>query len=155
MFSNEIHIPDTAATEACAARMALANVAGGVIYLEGELGAGKTTLVRGWLRALGYDGAVRSPTYTLLETYDLTRGRVLHLDLYRLRDAEEVHYLGLGDALEASAIVFIEWPSLGRGYLPQPDLILSLDYATSGRTFRFDAKTAAGQAWANAAQSVS
>ena len=142
-----VPVRDANATEALGARLANAGAPAGVIFLEGELGAGKTTFVRGWLRALGFDGPVRSPTYTLMESYELPRGRVLHLDLYRVRDPEEVDYLGLGDALDAQTVAFIEWPSLGRGYVPDPDLIIAIDYAPQGRVFRLDARTAAGAAW--------
>ncbi|MEE4174896.1 MAG: tRNA (adenosine(37)-N6)-threonylcarbamoyltransferase complex ATPase subunit type 1 TsaE [Xanthomonadales bacterium] len=120
-----------------------------VLYLEGDLGAGKTTFVRALLRALGYEGAVKSPTYGLLELYDLPRpnpeplldsgaspsggmapeGRlqVIHLDLYRIADPGEVEYLGLADLLDGRSILCVEWPEQGGGALPAPDLVLALE----------------------------
>lgn len=104
-----------------------------VIYLTGDLGTGKTTLVRGLLRGLGYDGPVRSPTYTLLEPYELPTLRLYHLDLYRVADAEELEYLGLRDLLDDESLLVVEWPERGEGALPPPDLILGLAYLGEGR----------------------
>lgn len=104
-----------------------------IVFLEGDLGTGKTTLTRGILRGLGHRGAVRSPTYTLLEPYDLGPLRLYHLDLYRLGDPEELEYLGLRDLLDRDSVLFVEWPQRGCGALPPPDLEIRLDYRGPGR----------------------
>jgi len=112
-----------------------------VVYLDGDLGTGKTTLVRGVLRELGHHGSVRSPTYTLLEPYDLGTLRLFHLDLYRLGDPEELEYLGLRDLLDADSVLFVEWPRRGIGVLPPADLEIRFAYSESGRVLELTPRT--------------
>ncbi len=116
---------------------------GGVITLSGELGTGKTTLVRGALEAEGVSGGVRSPTYTLVEYYPLQRFAVAHFDLYRLADAEELEYLGYRDYLNQQTLCLIEWPERASGYLHAVDLEITLEYLEQGRRLQF----AAGTKW--------
>ena len=106
---------------------------GGVITLSGNLGAGKTTLVRGALESLGVTSGVRSPTYTLIEYYELQPLSIAHLDLYRLADGEELEYLGYRDYLNSSTICLIEWPKRALGYLDNVGLEVSIDYDIDGR----------------------
>jgi len=105
----------------------------GLVFLHGELGAGKTTLVRGWLHALGHRGKVKSPTYTLVEPYELDVGRIYHLDLYRLTDVAEMEYLGVREMLAEDALLLIEWPQHGAGWLPQADLLIDIAHCGPSR----------------------
>ena len=114
---------------------------GGVITLSGELGTGKTTLVRGALEAEGVDGGVRSPTYTLVEYYPLPRFAVAHFDLYRLADPEELEYLGYRDYLNQQTLCLIEWPQRAGGYLHAIDLEIKLEYVAQGRRVELSAGT--------------
>ena len=107
-----------------------------VIALQGDLGAGKTTLVRGLLRAAGHTGPVRSPTYTLMEPYEVGDRRVLHLDLYRLADPGELDFLGVRDELEDGALVLVEWPDRGVGVMPPWGLEVALSDHGDGRCAR-------------------
>ncbi len=120
---------------------------GGVVFLEGTLGAGKTTLSRGLIQALGHEGAVRSPTYTLVEEYPLDEVSVCHFDLYRLGDPEELEYIGIRDYFDDGRLCLIEWPQRGQGMLPEADLIITIDDALQSRILSWTANTDKGQQW--------
>ena len=104
-----------------------------VIFLLGDLGAGKTTLVRGFMHAAGHTGAVKSPTYNIVEEYKLNKRLFFHFDLYRLVDPEELEWIGITDYLQEQSICFIEWPEKGEGYLGSADVILSMTTTDQGR----------------------
>lgn len=110
---------------------------GGIIALCGNLGSGKTTLVRGALESLGVSSGVRSPTYTLIEYYEFDQLCIAHLDLYRLADGEELEYLGYRDYLDSTTVCFIEWPERAEGYLTGIGLEIDIDYDVDGRLLEF------------------
>ena len=145
MSERTLFLPDEAAQQAFGAALAAACPRRALIFLRGDLGAGKTTLVRGFLRGRGHEGAVRSPTYTLIEPYELADGNVYHLDLYRLGDPEELEYLGLRDLLAEDAVLLIEWPERGEGWLPPPDLVIELEHQPQGRTLRLRSLSVTGE----------
>lgn len=145
----DMHLADEEATAALGADLARSLPPLAVVHLHGDLGAGKSTLARAMLRALGVTGTIRSPTYTLVEQYPLPQGGVaLHLDLYRIADAGELEFLGL-DTGEAR-LWLVEWPERGQGGLPSADITIELAVLGSGRQGRLRPGSPVGVAWASA-----
>ena len=134
------------AMESFGEAFSLVLTSGAVVYLEGDLGMGKTTLVRGVLRGLGYQGPVKSPTYTIVEPYDLSGFEAFHFDLYRVADAEELEFMGIRDYFTDGSLCLIEWAEMGRGALPEADLVISLSLIRQGRHVSVDAYTEKGRA---------
>ncbi len=143
-----VPLPGEAATNALARQLAPAVRGGGVVFLRGELGAGKTTFARALLRALGVGGRVKSPTYTLLERYKVDGRDAFHLDLYRIADPGELEWLGLDELDSPATLVLVEWPERGAGALPAADLYVTLEHAaTGGRHAYLSAASERGHKW--------
>ncbi|STZ76291.1 tRNA (adenosine(37)-N6)-threonylcarbamoyltransferase complex ATPase subunit type 1 TsaE [Bergeriella denitrificans] len=138
-------LPDEEATLAAGARWAASLAAPLVVYLQGDLGAGKTTFVRGLLRAAGYGGAVKSPTYALVESYPLAGFTLHHFDLYRFASPEEWEDAGLDDLFGAGSICLIEWPQQGGGFTPPADVTVALAHEAGGRRLSVTAHTETGR----------
>lgn len=145
MIDRTLASPD--ATETLGRDLATHAPARGIVYLEGDLGAGKTTLARAFLRALGVAGAVRSPTYTLIERYPVASGEIAHLDLYRIADPGELEFLGLDDLAADARLWLVEWPERGAGALPAADVRVQLRVEGAGRHAVLVAHTDIGRAW--------
>jgi tRNA threonylcarbamoyladenosine biosynthesis protein TsaE len=139
-------IADADAMEAFGARLASLVTPGMSIFLRGDLGAGKTTLVRGFLHALGHRGAVKSPTYTLVEPYLIDGLNIFHFDLYRLNDPEELEFMGIRDYMGDDSIRLIEWPQQGEDFLGQADLNVQILYQGDARELLMEAGTERGRA---------
>ncbi len=137
---------DEHAMEVLGSRLARVLTGALVVYLCGDLGTGKTTLVRAILRALGYRGPVKSPTYTLVEIYRCAGQRVYHFDLYRLADPEELEFMGARDYFGENALCLVEWPERGQGILPAADVMVTLEYWQSGRRCHLQAFEEGGRA---------
>ena len=146
----KIKLADPAATEHLGGALArsLSADRDAVVYLDGDLGAGKTTLARALLRGLGVLGPIRSPTYTLVERYPLaTGGESAHLDLYRISDPEELDYLALDELTACARLWLVEWPQHGAGRLPQADLVVSLAVVGDARAAHVQAQSVVGKRW--------
>ena len=158
---NQINLSDEAATLKFGAELAAATFQkkiageaaleglgtahlGGMIYLQGDLGAGKTTLSRGFMRAFGYNGAVKSPTYTLVEPYEFELCNIYHFDLYRLADPEEVSYLGADEYFAESNLCLVEWADKGKKWLPPADLVIDIADEGTGRRLTCQSLTEKG-----------
>ncbi|UGB39056.1 tRNA (adenosine(37)-N6)-threonylcarbamoyltransferase complex ATPase subunit type 1 TsaE [Frateuria soli] len=139
-------LPDETATTALAQRFAAVVDGGLVIYLHGDLGAGKTSFARALLTALGVGERVKSPTYSLVESYRAGEQTAWHLDLYRIADPGELEWLGLDALGDPAALVLVEWPERGAGALPAPDLVLELEHAGDGRRARAVPRSGRGSA---------
>ena len=129
----DVFLPDEAATVAFGARLAGLGLTSELVFLHGDLGAGKTTLARGYLRALGHRGTVKSPTYTLLESYELDAVRVYHFDFYRIADPRELGYIGIDDLMGEPAVKLVEWPANAGDRLPKAELEVWLGVQGTGR----------------------
>ncbi len=140
-----INLENEDATVELGRKIGLAAKTACVIYLGGQLGAGKTTFCRGVLNAFGYSGAVKSPTYTLVEPYEIGLNRIYHFDLYRLGEPEELEFMGIRDYFQQSAICLIEWPTRGKGFLPDPDLTLDIAVEGQGRRAQIISGTRRGE----------
>jgi tRNA threonylcarbamoyladenosine biosynthesis protein TsaE len=132
--SNDSHFaPDEAAMVAFGQLLAAASEPGLVVFLQGDLGMGKTTLARGFIGYFGHSGPVKSPTYTLVEPYEFSSFMLYHFDLYRLHDAEELEFMGIRDYFSENSVCLIEWAERGLGVLPQPDIVVEIMSEGSGR----------------------
>ena len=142
-----LYAEDEDAMLALGARLAALTEGQGVIYLHGDLGAGKTTLSRGIVRGFVQVGAVKSPTFTLVEPYELGDKRIFHFDLYRLADPEELEFLGIRDYFDGASLCLVEWPQRGAGVLPKADLTITISPQDAGRALLLQPHSARAEAW--------
>lgn len=141
----ELEIADEGEMTALGCQLAAMRIPGMIIHLNGDLGMGKTTIARGFIRALGHSGAVKSPTYTLVEPYEFADVTVYHFDLYRLGDPEELEYIGMRDYLHDASVCLIEWPERGAGFLPPADLVINIERQGRGRKITLLARSVLGE----------
>ena len=142
---NLFHAKTEADLQQLAANVAQSTQAGAVIFLYGPLGAGKTTFTRGFMRALGYMDKVKSPTFALVEPYEIADRSIFHFDFYRVEDANELEQIGIREYFTPSSICIIEWPEKGFPLLPEPDLACYIAFAETGRDVRVEALTDRGR----------
>ena len=147
MHEITLQLADEEAMTAFGARLATVTQGHGLIFLDGNLGMGKTTLSRGLIRGLGHTGAVKSPTFTLVEPYEIGDIRAFHFDLYRLVDPEELEYMGIRDYFDEDALCLIEWPEKGAGVLPKPDLTITITPHNTGRLLKLTPQGSRGESW--------
>ena len=140
-----LHLADEEAMVAFGGQLARITQGHGLIFLEGDLGAGKTTLSRGIIRGLGHTGAVKSPTFTLVEPYEIGDIRAYHFDLYRLVDPEELEFMGIRDYFDEDALCLIEWPQQGAGFLPKADLTITIRPHNTGRALTLSPQGSRGE----------
>jgi tRNA threonylcarbamoyladenosine biosynthesis protein TsaE len=146
-MSLDIKLPDAGATAGLGEALSRGAGPGRVLHLRGDLGSGKTTLVRGLLRALGHAGRVKSPTYTLVEPYTLSSLNLYHFDFYRLKDRAEWLNAGFREYFNAQAMCVVEWPERAGGLMPPPDVEVQLDFDGEARLARIEARASSGAAW--------
>ena len=143
-------LADESATNRLGAALAAGLQPGGVLFLSGDLGTGKTTLARGLLRALGYAGRVKSPSYALVELYEVSRLNLYHFDFYRFKDRSEWLSSGFRDYFNEQSVCLVEWPERAAGLLAPPDLEITLEIAGDGRSAQLSAQSSAGNSWRDA-----
>lgn len=146
MMQSQYSLRDAEHTVAFGGLLAQAVELGSVLYLIGDLGAGKTTLSRGFIQGRGFEGNVKSPTYTLVEPYEMTDYTIYHFDLYRLSDPEELEFMGIRDYLQQDTICLIEWPERGTGVIPAADVLIEMQYHQQAREIFLRACSTKGEA---------